>query len=58
MIKFKAKDYELDSNILCLWNILKDFSVDEMKKTGLFGTAYEFSVDYGDISVDNVFTSI
>ena len=25
-----------------------------MKKTGLYGTVYEFSVDYGDISVDNI----
>ena len=27
MIKFKAKDFELDPNILCLGNISKDFSV-------------------------------
>ena len=32
MIKFKAKDSELDSNILCLGNISKDFSVNNMKK--------------------------
>ena len=54
MIKFKAKDSELDSNILCLGNISKDFSVSNMKKKGLYGTVYEFSVDYGDISVDNI----
>ena len=54
MIKFKAKDSELDANILCLGNISKDFSVDGMKKTGLYGTVYEFSVDYGAISVDNI----
>ena len=24
-----------------------------MKKTGLYGTVYEFRVDYGAISVDN-----
>ena len=55
MIKFKAKDSELDSNILCLGNISKDFSVSNMKKTGLHGTFYEFSVDYGVISVDNIY---
>ena len=56
MIKLKVKDSELDSNILCLGNILKDFSVNNMKKeTGLYGTAYEFSVDYGVISVENIF---
>ena len=55
MIKFKAKDSELDSNILCLGNISKDFSVNNMKKeTVLYGTAYGFSVDYGIISVENI----
>ena len=54
MIKFKTKDSELDSNILCFENSSKDFSVDEMKKPGLYGTVYEFSVDYGVISVDNI----
>ena len=33
MIKFKVKDSEIDANILCLGNVSKDFSVDEMKKT-------------------------
>ena len=32
MIKFKAKDSELGSNILCLGNVSKDFSVSNMKK--------------------------
>ena len=54
MIKLKAKDSELGSNILCLGNISKDFSVSNMKKTGLYGTVHEFSVDYRDISVDNI----
>ena len=54
IIKFKAKDSELGSNILCLGNVSKDFSVSNMKKTGLYGTVYEFSVDYGAISVDNI----
>ena len=38
MIKFKAKDSELDSNVMCLRNISKDFSAGNMKKTGLYGT--------------------
>ena len=53
MIKFKVKDSELDATLLCLGNISNDFSENEMKKTGLYGTVYEFSVDYGTISVDN-----
>ena len=33
----------------CLENISKDFSGDNMKKTGLKGYVYDFSVDY-DVS--------
>ena len=33
-IKFKAKDSEITPYSLCLGNILKDWSVDNMKKTG------------------------
>ena len=36
MIKFKVKDSELDSNILCLGNVSKNFSVSNMEKTGLY----------------------
>ena len=47
IIKFKAKDSK------CLGNISKDFSVGNMKNTGLNGYVYDFSVDYviavGDI---------
>ena len=25
-----------------------------MKKTGLYGNVYDFSIDYGNISVDNI----
>ena len=32
MIKFKSKDSELTSTILCLGNISKDFSVSNMNK--------------------------
>ena len=35
--KFKAKDSEIVASPLCLGNISKDFSVDNMKKTGLNG---------------------
>ena len=37
---------------MCLGNVSKDFSADNMKKKGLHGTVYDFSVDYGVISVD------
>ena len=50
IIKFKAKDSEIMLNVLCLRNV----SASSMKKTGLYGTAYDFNVDYGTISVDDI----
>ena len=52
--KFKAKDSEIVATPLLLGNISKDFSVDNMKKTGLNGYAYDFSVDYGAIAVNDI----
>ena len=37
IIKFKAKDSEIAACPLCLGNISKNWSVDNMKKTGLKG---------------------
>ena len=54
IIKFKAKDSEIVTSPLCLKNISKDWSVDNMKKTGFTGYVYDFSVDYNAIAVDNV----
>ena len=44
--KFKAKDSEIVATPLCLGNISKEWSVDNMKKSGLSGYFYDFSVDY------------
>ena len=52
--KFKAKDYEIVATPLCLGNISKDFSVDNMKKTGLNRYVYDFSVDFDAIAVDDI----
>ena len=52
--KFKAKDSEIVASPLCLGNILKDWTVDNMKKTGLNGSVYDLSVDYDAIAVDDV----
>ena len=35
IIKFKAKDSEIVASLLCLGNISKDWSTDNMKKQGL-----------------------
>ena len=52
--KFKAKDSEIVATPLCLGNISKDWSVDNMKKTGLNGYVFYFSVDYDAIAVDDM----
>ena len=46
-------DSEIVAILLCLWNISKDFSVGNMKKKGLYGYVYDFSVDYDAIAVDD-----
>ena len=46
MYKFKAKDSAIVASPLCLGNISKDWSTDNMKKTGLTGYVYDFSADY------------
>ena len=54
MIKFKAKDSEIAAYSLFLQNISKDWSVDNMKKTGLKGYVYDFSVDYNAVAVSDI----
>ena len=51
--KLKVKDFEIVATPLCLGNVSKDWSVD-MKKTGLNGYVYDFSVDYVAITVDDI----
>ena len=53
IIKFKAKDSEIVATPLCLGNISKDWSVDNMKRTGFNGYVYGFSVAYDAIVVDD-----
>ena len=52
--KFKAKDSEIVATLLCLGSISKDWSLDYMKKTGLNGYIYDFSVDYDFIAIDEI----
>ena len=54
MIKFKAKDSEIVANPFCLGNISKDFSESNMKKIGLYGSVYYFSIDHNGIAVDEI----
>ena len=52
--KFKANDSEIVPTPLCLGNISKDWSVDNMKKTGFNGLVYDFSIDYDYNAVDDI----
>ena len=55
IIKFKAKDSAIVPTPLYLGNISKDWSVDNMKKTGFTGYyIYDFSVDYNAADVDDI----
>ena len=53
IIKFNAKNSEIVENPLCLGNISEDFSEENMKKVGLYGYIYDFSVDYRATAVDD-----
>ena len=53
MVK-KAKNSAIVATPLCLGNISKDWSVNNMKKTGLNGYVYEFRVDYRDLNLLNI----
>ena len=52
--QFKANDSAIVASPLCLGNISKDWSIDNMKKTGFNGYVYDFSVYYDSTDVDNI----
>ena len=54
IIKFKTKDSEIVANPLCLKNISEDFSSANTKKTGLYGSVFDFSVDYRVTAVGDI----
>ena len=54
IIKFKAKDSEIVASPLCVGNISRDWSTDNMKKTGLTRYVYDFSADYNAVTIDDV----
>ena len=54
IIKFKAKDTENVASALCLGNISKDCSTDNIRKSSFTGYVYDFSVGYDAITVDNI----
>ena len=54
MIKFRIKDLEIVTNPFFVGKISKDFSESNMKKTGLCGFIYEFSIDNKAVAVNDI----
>ena len=54
ILKFKAKDSEIVATPLSLRNISKDWSIDNMKRTGFTRYVYDFSVDYDATDVGDI----
>ena len=54
IIKFKAKYTEIVAIPLCLGNISKDWSTDNMRKSSFTDYVYDFSVGYDVITVDDI----
>ena len=52
--KCKAKDSAIVASPLGLGNIYKDWSTDNIKKTGLTGYVYDFSADYNAVTLDDI----
>ena len=52
--KFKAKYSKIKKYPLCLGNISGDFSANNMTKTGLYGCACNFFVDYRTFDTSNI----
>ena len=53
--QFKANDSEIKKYLLCLGNISKDFTANNMKKKPrLNGYVYKFFVDYDIIDTSNI----
>ena len=50
----KAKNSEIKPYPLCLGSVSEDFTVDNPKKAGSNGYAYDFSVCYNIIDVRNI----
>ena len=53
-VSIESKRFKIKPYPLCLGNTLKDFTINNIKKTGLNGYAYVFSTDYNIIDTNNI----
>ena len=52
--QFKAKFSEIKDYSLCLGNVSTDFSINNIKKTGLKGVVKFLSIDFNPIENNNI----
>ena len=54
-LKFKAKEDQIVTEILCLGNISDDWTAANAQKTGLWGEMYDFAVDYNSTNIGDIY---
>ena len=54
LYQFKTKNLEIKDNSLCLGNVSKDFTINNMKKTGLKGVVEFFFVNFNPIDTNDI----
>ena len=54
MYQFKVKHSKIKPDILCLGNISNDFTINNMRKTGLNGVLKAFPLGYNAIENKNI----
>ena len=54
LVQFKAKDSEIKDHKLCWVNFSKDFTTNNMKKTGLKRSVNFFFVDFNPIDTNGI----
>ena len=52
--QFKAKDSEIKDYTLCLGNVSKEFTINNVKKIGLKGSGKFFSVDFNPTDTNDI----
>ena len=52
--QFKAKNSEIKDYALCLGNVSKDFTINNMKKAGLKGVVKCFFIDFNPIDNNDI----
>ena len=52
--QYKTKNSEIKNHALCLGSISKDFTINNMTKTGLKGVVKLFSVDFNPIDTKDI----